>query len=165
MRPTSGADCTPKNNENKLCKYMSYLSSFMRYNEFSVLITFTKDAKKWPPCIWRQACTRLVIHLVTLSIVPGVSRICRKPCSILFRSILAFSIHVAYTIDFKCPHKWRSNGFKSGERAGRATGPPRPIQFICKVLIEKLPSHSAKTRRKSIIRKPHTKSNIDWNFL
>ena len=26
-------------------KYMSYLSSFMRYNEFSVLITFTKDAQ------------------------------------------------------------------------------------------------------------------------
>ena len=60
-------------------KYMSCLSSFMRRNEFSVLITFTKDAKKWPPCIWRQACTRLVIDLITLSVIPGVSRICRKP--------------------------------------------------------------------------------------
>ena len=42
---TSGADCTPKNNEKKSYKYMSYLSSFMRYNELSVLITFTKDAR------------------------------------------------------------------------------------------------------------------------
>ena len=33
--------------------------------------------------------------------------------SILFRSISAFSIDVAYTIDFKCPHKWKSNGFNS----------------------------------------------------
>ena len=44
MGPTSGADCT-KNNEKKSYKYMSYLSSYMRYNEFSVLITFTKDAR------------------------------------------------------------------------------------------------------------------------
>ena len=29
-----GADCTPKNNEKKSYKYMSYLSLFMRYNEF-----------------------------------------------------------------------------------------------------------------------------------
>ena len=42
---TSGADCTPKNNEKKSYKYMSYLFLFMRYNEFSVLITFTKDAR------------------------------------------------------------------------------------------------------------------------
>ena len=116
------------------CKYMPYLSSFMRYNESSVLITFTKDARNWPPCISRQACTRFVIDLVTLSIIPGVSRICRKhfsPCTILFRSISACSIDVAYTIDFKCPHKWKSSGFKSGERAAHAIGPP----FICKVLI------------------------------
>ena len=45
MGPTSEADCTLKNNEKKSYKYMSYLSSFMRYNEFSVLITFTKDAQ------------------------------------------------------------------------------------------------------------------------
>ena len=134
MGPTLGADCTPKNNEKKSYKYMSYLSSFMRYNKFSVLITFTKDAKKWPPCIWRQACTRLVIHLVTLSIIPGVSRICRKPCSILFRGISAFSIDVTCTIDFKCPQKWKSNGFKSGERAGRAMGPPRPIHLFANLL-------------------------------
>ena len=42
---TSGVDYTPKNNEKKSHKYMSYLSSFMRYNEFSVLIIFTKDAE------------------------------------------------------------------------------------------------------------------------
>ena len=30
--------------KKKSYKYMSYLSSFVRYNEFSVLITFTKDA-------------------------------------------------------------------------------------------------------------------------
>ena len=52
----------------------------------------------------------------SLSIIPGVSRICQKPCSSLFRSISACSIDVAYTMDFKCPHKWKSNGFKSGER-------------------------------------------------
>ena len=85
-----------KNNEKKSYKYMSYLSSFIRYNEFSVLITFTKDAQNYHLAF---ACTRLVIDLVTLSIIPGVSRICRKLCSILFRSISAFSIDVAYTID------------------------------------------------------------------
>ena len=111
----------------KSYKYMSYLSSFMRYNEFSVLITFTKDARNEHP-----ACTRLVIDLVTLSIIPRVSRVCRKPCSILFRSISAFSINVACTIDFKCPHKWKSNGFKSGERASHAIGPPRPIHLFAK---------------------------------
>ena len=111
---------------------MSYLSSFIRYNEFSVWITFTKDARndhlafEWP------ACMRLVIHLVTLSIIPDVSRICRKPCSILFRSIPEFSIDVACTIDFKCPHKWKSNGFKSGERAGHAIEPPRPVHLFAK---------------------------------
>ena len=89
----------------------------MRYNEFSVLITFTKDARN------DHACTRLVIHLVTLSIIPGVSRICRKPRFILFCSVSECSIDVAYTIDFKCTHKWKSNGFESGERAGRAIGP------------------------------------------
>ena len=45
MGPASAADCTPQNNEKKSYKYMSYLSSFMRYNEFSILITFTKDAQ------------------------------------------------------------------------------------------------------------------------
>ena len=45
MGPTSRADCTPKNNEKKSYKYISYLSSFMRYNEFSILIIFTKDAQ------------------------------------------------------------------------------------------------------------------------
>ena len=45
MGPTSKADCTPKTNGKKSYKYMFYLSSFMRYNEFSVLITFTKDAR------------------------------------------------------------------------------------------------------------------------
>ena len=100
FRNTSGADCTLKNNEKKkLYKYMSYLSSFMRYNEFSVLITFTKDARNGKPA------TRLVIHLVALSVIPAVSRICREPFSILFRSISAFSIDVACTIDFKCAHK------------------------------------------------------------
>ena len=59
----------------------------MRCNEFSVFNYFASPAR--------------VIHLVTLSIVPGVSRICRKPCSILSRSISAFSIDVAYAIDFK----------------------------------------------------------------
>ena len=44
-------------------------------------------------------------HRSSYSIVPGVSRICQKPCSILFRSISACSIDVAYTIDFKCPYK------------------------------------------------------------
>ena len=71
-------------------------------------------------------------HRSGYSIVPGVSRICRKPCSILFRGISAFSIDVAYTIDFKCPHKWKFNGFKSGERAGHAIGPSRPIHLFAK---------------------------------
>ena len=93
---------------------------------------FHKRCSKRPPCIWRQACTRLVIHLVTLSIVPGVSRICQKPCSTLFRSISACSIDVACTIDFKCLHKWKSSGFKSGERAGHAIGSPRPIHLFAK---------------------------------
>ena len=100
MAPTSGADCTPKNNEKTSYKYMSYLSSFMRYNELSVLITFTKDARND-----HLAFEDLVTDLVTLSIIPGVSRICRKPCSVLSHSISAFSIDVACTIDFKCPHK------------------------------------------------------------
>ena len=55
MGPTSGADRTAENNEKKSYECMSYLSSFMRYSEFSVLIIFTKDAKKRPPRIWRQA--------------------------------------------------------------------------------------------------------------
>ena len=98
---TCGADSTPKNNGKRSYKYTSRLSLFMRYNEFSVLINnFAKDAQND-----HLACTRLVIHLVTLSIVPDVSRICRKPCSILFRSISTCLIDVACTIDFKCPHK------------------------------------------------------------
>ena len=80
---------------------MSYLSSFVRCNEFSVLITFTKDARNDHLAFEDKACTRLVIDLVTLSIIPGVSRICREPCSILFRGISAFSIDVACTIDFR----------------------------------------------------------------
>ena len=44
---TSGADYIRlKIMKKKSDKYMSYLSSSMRYNELSVLITFTKDAKK-----------------------------------------------------------------------------------------------------------------------
>ena len=112
---------------------MFYLSSFMRYNEFSVLITFTKDAQNDNLAFEEQTCTRLVIDLITLSIIPGVSRICRKPCSILFPSISAFSIDVAYTIDFKCPQKWKSNGFKSEERAEHAIGLPRPIHLFASV--------------------------------
>ena len=33
------ADCTPKNNEKKSYKYMSYLSLFMRYNELIPQVT------------------------------------------------------------------------------------------------------------------------------
>ena len=44
---------------------MSYLSSFMRYNEFSVLIIFTKDAR-YDHLAFEDK--RLVIHLVTLSL-------------------------------------------------------------------------------------------------
>ena len=40
--------------------------------------------------------------------------------------------HSQSTIDFKCPHKWKSNGFKSGERAGHAIEPPRPIHLFAK---------------------------------
>ena len=58
---------------------MSRLSLFMRYNESSVLNTFTKDARN--------------DHLA-FEDKPGVSRICRKPCSILLRSTSAFSIDV-----------------------------------------------------------------------
>ena len=94
----------PKNNEKKSYKYMSYLSSFMRYNEFSVLITFTKDARN-DYLAFEDKPARVLSLIWLLSIVPSVSRICRKPCSILFRSISAFSINVAYGIDFKCPHK------------------------------------------------------------
>ena len=117
-----------------ICPICLHLWNIMNF----LLITFNyfyKTCSKWPPCIWRQACTRLVIDLVILSIIPGVSRICRKPCSILFRSISAFSIDVAYTIDFKCPHKWKSNGFKSGERAGHTNRTSTTNPFICKVLI------------------------------
>ena len=45
MGPISTADCTPNNNEKKSYKCMSCPSSFMRYNELSVLITFAKDAR------------------------------------------------------------------------------------------------------------------------
>ena len=103
MESISGADYTSKNNKKKSYKYMSCLSSFVRYNEFSVLVTFTKDARN--DHLAFEARTRLVIDLVTLSVIPGVSRICRKPWSILFRSISAFSIDVAYTKDFKCSHE------------------------------------------------------------
>ena len=75
---------------------MSYLS--MRYNEFCVSITFRKDTRN--DHLASEDKPARVIDLVTLSIIPGVSRICRKPCSILFRSISACSIDVAYTIDF-----------------------------------------------------------------
>ena len=98
---------------------------------FPIINYFYKRCSKWPLCIWRQACTRLVIDL-TLSIIPGVYRICRKPCSIPFRGISTFSIDVAYTIDFECLHKWKSNAFKSGERAGHAIGHPRPIHLFAK---------------------------------
>ena len=67
--------------------------------------------------------------------------ICRKPCSILFRSISAFSIDVACkTIDFKCPHKWKSNGFKSEERASHAIGPPRPLHLFAKCRFKNCPA-------------------------
>ena len=46
-----------------------------------------------------------VLSFIWLLFLSFLSRICRKPCSILPRSISAFSIGVAYTIDFKCPHK------------------------------------------------------------
>ena len=109
--------CTPKNNGKKSYKCLSIFVYEIQW--ILCFDYFCKKCSKWPACIWRQ-----VIHLITFSIVP---RICRKPCSILFRSISAFSIDVACTIDFKCPHKRKSNGFKSGERAGHAIGPPRPI--------------------------------------
>ena len=75
MGPTSGADCTPKNNEKKSYKYMSYLSSFMRYNEFSVLITFTKDAQN-DQLAFEDKPARVLSLIWLLSIIPGVSRIC-----------------------------------------------------------------------------------------
>ena len=104
MGPTSGADFVKsKINEKKSDKYMSCLSSFMRCNEFSVLITFTKDARNDHLAFEDKAARVLsLIWLLSLSIV---FRICRKPCSILFRSISACSIDVAHTIDFKCRHK------------------------------------------------------------
>ena len=87
---------------------------------------------------------------LSLSVVPGVSRICRKPCSVLLsydRSISACSIDVACTMDFKRRHKWNSNGFKSGERAGRATGPPRPIHLSAKCWFKNCPATRLKRGR------------------
>ena len=93
--------------KKKSYKYTSYLSSFMRCNEFSVLITFTKDARNDHHAFEDKPARVLSFICRTLSIVPGVSRICRKPCSVLFRSISACSIDVTYTIDFKCPQQMK----------------------------------------------------------
>ena len=48
--------------------------------------------------------------------------------------------HSQSTIDFKCPHKWKSNGFKSGERAGHAIEPPRPIHSFTKCWFKNCPA-------------------------
>ena len=100
---------------------MSYLSSFVRYNEFSVLITITKNARN-DHLAFEDKPARVLsfIWLHSLSFLVFLESV-RKPCSILFRSI-------SYTIDFKCPHKWKSNEFKSGH----AIGPPRPIHLFAK---------------------------------
>ena len=82
---------------------MSRLSSCVRYNEFSVLITFTKDARNDHFAFEDKPASVLsFIWLLSLSFLVFL---CRKPCSVLFHNISAFSIDVAYTIDFKCPHK------------------------------------------------------------
>ena len=59
---------------------------------------FYKRCSVWSPCIWRQASCHSSGY--SLSVIPGVSRICRKRCCILTRSISACSIDVACTIDF-----------------------------------------------------------------
>ena len=66
MGLTSGADCTPNNNERKSYKYMSYLSSFMKYNELSVLITFTKGAQNDQPYIYLQTLYLYCKHLLQM---------------------------------------------------------------------------------------------------
>jgi hypothetical protein len=40
---------------------------------------------------------------------------------------------VSYTICFKWPHRKKSQGFMSGERAGHKTGPLRPIHRFSKL--------------------------------
>jgi hypothetical protein len=45
-----------------------------------------------------------------------------------FYRIASVSTGVSYTICFKWPHKKKSQGFKSGERAGDKTGQLRPIE-------------------------------------
>jgi hypothetical protein len=40
---------------------------------------------------------------------------------------------VSYTICFKRPYRKKSQGFKSGERAGHKTGPLRPIHRFSKL--------------------------------
>jgi hypothetical protein len=45
-----------------------------------------------------------------------------------FYRITSVSTGVSYTICFKWPHKKKSQGFKSGERAGDKTGQLRPIE-------------------------------------
>lgn len=42
VRPSAGAYCARKSNEKGSYKRMSYVSSFTRYDEFSVLISFVQ---------------------------------------------------------------------------------------------------------------------------
>lgn len=69
------------NRNNRKCSYRHIRFRLRDTTNFSLDFVlsnylYRRYWRRWPPCVLRQACRRLVINPVTLSMVPDVCRIC-----------------------------------------------------------------------------------------
>ena len=62
--------------------------------------------------------------------IPFVVRIISLPLCIHYCKCWTSLTAVVQTVDCRCHLRQKYKGFKSGERAGHAVGPPRPIQCL-----------------------------------
>ena len=160
MAPTSGSDCTPKNNGEKVIyiyKYMSRLSSFARYNELSVSITFTNDARNGHLAFEDEPARVLSFIwllfsrsvLVSLEFVGSLALF----CFVVFQHVES-TLRVRQILNVATSENLMDT--KCGERAGpsRAT---RPIHSFAK---RRFKNCLATRLKRSIVHEPRTNDPI-----
>ena len=130
-----------------------YISTSPNYNSSSI----------WRPSALMQSCQRRTKFCHTWNYNPGVALMMSLAARIHASSSSAVSTGVSSTRLFAWPHKKKSSGVRSGERAGHGTGPPLPIHFPGNVRL--LSSMMWKVSWGSIMLKPHTSTWLQWDMF
>jgi hypothetical protein len=88
------------------------------YSSYCLSSHSYKKTFKLASALSMHARTRLITDSPTLSKVMRWLRMVWQASNLRWWSVYSFSIGAEYTTLFKCPHSWKTQGLKSGERGG-----------------------------------------------